>query len=156
MSRCKPICAKIFSGSKEISKFDKLIAGNTRDRRFTACIRGGKTINYFFPKLCLIVEDKVGNAEACGDRARILDILTCAASSLAMCRFSMVIKLKGDADDVIALILEQGGDHAGVDSARHGDNDTRLLWRLRHRREARGRAHSHWADRTGIWRRRSL
>jgi len=36
----------------------------------------------------------------------------------------MVVELQGDADDVIALALEQRGGHRAVDAAGHGDDDS--------------------------------
>lgn len=96
------------------------------------------------------------NAQARSDRTCILDILACAAGPFAVCCFTVIIELKGDADDVITLIFEQGGNNAGVNAAGHGDNDACRLMRLRYRREAQGCAHRHYADRAGVWRRKGL
>lgn len=40
---------------------------------------------------------------------------------------AMVVKLQGDADDVIAFRLHQRGHDRAVDAAGHGDDDTRIL-----------------------------
>jgi hypothetical protein len=41
----------------------------------------------------------------------------------------MIIKLQGNADDIIALIFQKGSRHRTVDAAGHGDNDTGLFRR---------------------------
>jgi hypothetical protein len=38
---------------------------------------------------------------------------------------AVVVELQGDADDVIAGMLEQPGDHRGVHASRHGHHDAR-------------------------------
>ena len=38
-------------------------------------------------------------------------------------RLAVVVELQGDADDVVALLREQGGDDGGIDATRHGDDD---------------------------------
>ena len=44
-----------------------------------------------------------------------------------MGRRAMVVKLQGDADDVIALGLQQRSRHRGIDATRHGDHDPGVL-----------------------------
>ena len=66
------------------------------------------------------------DAEPRRHRAGVLNVLAGAAGALAMRRLAMVVELQGDADDVVTLLLQQGGDDARVDAARHGDDDARL------------------------------
>ena len=40
---------------------------------------------------------------------------------------AMVVELQRDADDVVAVVLEERGRHGGIDAARHGDDDARVL-----------------------------
>ena len=47
------------------------------------------------------------DADALGDRARIMDVAAGAAGALAMGRLAVVVELQRDADDVIALGREQ-------------------------------------------------
>ncbi|GGE87200.1 hypothetical protein GCM10007285_13570 [Stappia taiwanensis] len=44
-----------------------------------------------------------------------------------MYRLAVIVKLKRDADDVIALALHQPGDDGGIDPARHGHHDPGVL-----------------------------
>ncbi len=44
--------------------------------------------------------------------------------------FAVVVKLQGDADDVVALLLEQRRDDARIDAARHRDHDAGFARRL--------------------------
>ena len=67
------------------------------------------------------------NADALGDIARVMDVLAGAAGALAMARRAMVVKLQGDADDVVTLRLQQRGRGRGVDAAGHGDDDPGVL-----------------------------
>jgi hypothetical protein len=39
----------------------------------------------------------------------------------------MVVELKRDADHVEAVALQETRDHGGIDAARHGDDDARLV-----------------------------
>ena len=67
------------------------------------------------------------NADPLGDVARVVDVAAGAAGALAMGGRAMVVKLQRDPDHVIALGLQQGSRHRGVDAAGHGDHDPRVL-----------------------------
>ena len=56
--------------------------------------------------------------------ARVVDVLARATGALAMDRGAVVVKLQCHPNHVVALRLEQGGRHRGVDTAGHGDDDT--------------------------------
>ena len=67
------------------------------------------------------------NADPVRHRAGVVDILAGAAGALAVRRRAMVVELQGDADDVIALGLEQRGRYRRIDAAGHGDDDAGVL-----------------------------
>jgi hypothetical protein len=67
------------------------------------------------------------NADPLGDIARVMDVLTGAAGALAMGGRAMIVELQRDADDVVALGLQQRGRHRGIDPAGHGDDDPGIL-----------------------------
>ena len=67
------------------------------------------------------------NADALGDRPRVVDITPGAAGAFAMRGGAVVVKLQGHADHIVALGLEQRSRHRRIDAARHGDNDPRVL-----------------------------
>ncbi len=68
------------------------------------------------------------NADPLGDVARIVDVLPGAAGALAVGGRAMIVKLQRDADDVVALGLQQRSRHRRVDAAGHGDDDPCVLW----------------------------
>jgi hypothetical protein len=70
------------------------------------------------------------DAKARGHRAGIMDIDPGTAGSLRLNGDTMIIELQGDADDLIALLMQEGCRHRTVDTARHGNNDTCLSLRL--------------------------
>ena len=74
------------------------------------------------------------DADGARDHAGVMDVLAGAAGALAVGRRAMIVELKGDPDDVVALRLEQRRGHRGIDAARHGDDDPDVLrTALRHR-----------------------
>ncbi len=81
----------------------------------------------------------MGNAEGLGHAARIVDVAAGAAGALPVGRGAVVVELERDADDVVALALQQAGHHRGIDAARHGDDDARLVRRLRKIERVHGR-----------------
>ena len=80
-----------------------------------------------FAKTAFVVQHVVRNAEAFGDVAGVVNVLPGAAGALAMGGRAMIVELQGDADDVIALGLQQRGRHRRIDAARHGDDNPRVL-----------------------------
>ena len=65
----------------------------------------------------------MGDAEPVGDAAGVVDVLAGAAGAAPPDGLAVVVELQGDADDVVALLLEQRGDDRGVDAARHRHDD---------------------------------
>ena len=65
------------------------------------------------------------DAERLGDAAGVVDVLAGAAGALAVHGGAVVVELQRDADDVVALALQQRRDDRGIDAARHGDDDAR-------------------------------
>ena len=63
------------------------------------------------------------------DAARVVNVLAGAASAFPARRRAMIVELQGDADDVVALALQQRGHDGTIDAAGHGDDDTRILGR---------------------------
>jgi hypothetical protein len=67
------------------------------------------------------------NADPLSDIAGVVDIAAGATGALAMGGRAMVVKLQRDPDHVVALGLQQGSGHRGIDAAGHGDHDPRVL-----------------------------
>ena len=87
----------------------------------------GEAVDHRLAEAVLVVEHVMRNADALGDAARIVDVLAGAAGALAVGRRAVVVKLQRDADDVVALGLQQRRRDRGIDAARHGDDDAGVL-----------------------------
>ena len=124
------IGAKLPGRIEEVGEFDVLVAGDAGDRRLARDIAARERLDHLFAKPRLVIEHVMGNAELGGDVARVVNVLSRAAGALAVDRRAVVVKLQGDADDVIALACHQRGDDRGIDAARHGHDDARLPRRL--------------------------
>ena len=120
-------CAEIAGGAEQVGELDRTVALDARHRRLARRIALGETIDHGGAEALFIVEHVVRNADALRDRARIMDVAAGAAGTLAVRGRAVVVELQRDADDVVALGLEQRSRHRGVDAARHGDDDARVL-----------------------------
>src|SRR5215831_10149804 len=129
MSRRQHLGAELARGRKQIAELDRLVALDAWHRRLARHIAFGEAVDHHFLEAALVVEHVVGNADALRHRARVIDILAGAAGALAMGRGAMVVELQRDADDVVALGLEQRRRDRGVDATRHGDDHAGILRR---------------------------
>ena len=119
--------AEVARGAEQVGELDRAVALDARHRRLARRIAFGEAVDHGFLEARLVVEHVMRDADPLRDRARVMDVAPGAAGALAMRRGAVVVKLQGDADDVIALGLEQGGRHRGIDAAGHGDDDPRVL-----------------------------
>ncbi len=119
--------AELARGLEQIAELDRLVALHARHRRLARDIALGETVDHHFLEAALVVEHVVGNADALRHRAGVVDVLPGAAGALAVGRLAMVVELQGDADDVVALGLEQRRGDRGIDAARHGDHHAGVL-----------------------------
>lgn len=107
MAGREDVRAQILGGLQQILKFDGLIAGHARDRRFARNITVGKTIHDRFLEPAFIVQHIMRYADLFSSTPCVMNVLASAAGFGAADCSSMIIELKGDADDVIALLLHQ-------------------------------------------------
>ena len=119
--------AEFARGREQIAELDHHVAVDARHRRLARHVAFGKTVDHRFLEAAFVVEHVVRDADALGDRARVVDVLAGAAGALAVGGGAMVVELQGHADDVIALGLEQRRRDRRIDAARHGDDDAGLL-----------------------------
>jgi hypothetical protein len=99
--------AELARGRQQIAKLDRTVALDARHRRLARGVAVGEIVDHRFPETALIVEHVMRNADPLGDVAGVVDVLPGAAGALAVGGRAMVVKLQGDADDVIALGLQQ-------------------------------------------------
>ena len=69
----------------------------------------------------------MGNAEAVGHVARVIDILARTACTLAFDCGAVIVELQGNTDSVEPRRSNQRCSDAAVDAARHSDDDTRFF-----------------------------
>ena len=119
--------AEVARGGEQVAELDRHVAVDAGHRRLAVNVALGETVDHRFLEAALIVEHVMRNADALGDRARVVDVLTRAAGALAVGGGAVVVKLQRDADHVIALGLQQRRGHRGIDAAGHGDDDAGVL-----------------------------
>ena len=107
-----------------------LVACYAGNGSLAADIGARERLDHLLAKALFVVEHVVGDAEARGDVARVMDVLSGAACALAVRRIGMVVELHGQADDVVAPVGEQRRDDRRIDSPRHRHDDAGVLGRL--------------------------
>src|SRR5262249_11430411 len=148
---------EIARGREQVVELDRLVALDARHRRLARRVALGEAVDHRLLEAALVVEHVVRNADVGGDAARVVDVAAGAAGALAVGCLAVVVELQGDADDVVALGLEQRRRHRRVDAARHGDDDARILRRARkietveHPCLAAQAPRSPWADLGPAW-----
>ena len=109
---------------QQVAEFHGIVARGTGDGRLPGGVARGERLDDRSAETRLVIEHVMGNAERRGDGARIADVAPGAAGPLASRRTAIVVELERHADHVVALSLQDRGDDAGIDAARHGDDDT--------------------------------
>jgi hypothetical protein len=125
MARRQRRGAERLGPGKEIGELDRLIAAHARHRGLAGQIAVGEIVDDGLAELRFEIEDVMRNVEPGGDPAGIVDIAPGAAGPGLAGRGAVIIELQGDADDVVARMLEQAGDHRRIHAARHGHDDAR-------------------------------
>ena len=126
MAGREQVGAEILRRLEQIDELHVLIAGDAGDRRLAGDIGARERLDHLFAEPRLVIEDVMGNPEPRGDVARVMDVLARAAGALAMRRRAVIVELHRQADDVVALARQQRRDDAGIDAARHRDDDARV------------------------------
>ena len=127
VARGKHPRAKVARGAEQVGELDGAVALDARHRCFARRVALGEAVDHRFLEARLVVEHVMRNADALGDRTRVVDVAARAARALAVRGGAVVVELQRDPDHVIALGLEQRGRHRGVDAAGHGDDDPGVL-----------------------------
>jgi len=108
---------------QEIAKLELFVAHDTRVGGASGAVFAGEVIDDHFLKLIRLVDDIVGNAERVGDATRIGHGLGAAAFILSARDAILGPDLHGDADHIVALLLEEVGRNGGIDAAAHAEQD---------------------------------
>ncbi len=122
--------AEIARGGEQIGELDGLIAAHARDRGAAFEVAIDEIVDDGVLKAIFVVQQIVRNAEGIGDAPRIDDVLARATSAAFHGRCAHIVKLQGDAHDVVALAREHPGDDRGIHAARHRHHDAGVGGRL--------------------------
>ena len=123
---CQHPGAELARRLQKIAEFDGLVALDAGHGGFAGHVAVGEAVDHGFLEAVLIVEHVMRNADALRNRARVVDVLPGATGAGAVHGGAMVVELQGDADDVIALGLEQRRSDRGIHPARHGNDHARF------------------------------
>src|SRR5690606_19689660 len=132
VARGDEVAAEGVGALEEGGPLDVGVAEDARVGRAPFEIVGGEPLDDAVAKLLADVDDEVGEAEADGHGAGVVHGLEraaahlLAAAGLRLGRTAgrrVVPRLHRHADDVVALLVEEGGGDGGVHPAAHGDED---------------------------------
>ena len=101
--------AEVARGGQEIAELDGLVAADARDRGLAAEIGIGEIVDDLGAEAGLVIEHVMGDGEPLRHLPRIVDVLAGAARPGPGPRGAVIVKLQGDADDLIALLDQQRG-----------------------------------------------
>ena len=120
--------AEVAGRSEEIVELDRLVAAHARNRGFAGEVGVGKIVDHRLAKARFVIQHVVRNAEMAGGAAGVSDVTAGAAGAAGGRLAAVVIELKGNADDIVALFEHERGGDRRIDAAGH----------RRHRERARG------------------
>src|SRR5690606_31342658 len=128
------ICAELPRRLQEIVELNRLITGNTRDRRFAGHVALRERIDHGLTEARFIIQHVMSDAEGLGDPPCIVDVLAGAAGAGAVGGSAMIVKLERNANDLVPFSRENPRDNGRVYAARHRDDDARVLrtsWKVK-------------------------
>ena len=120
--------AEVAGDIEQVVKLDRLVAAYARHRGFAAQVTIGEFLDHRVTETAFVIEHIVGDADLFGSHAGVVDILASAAGTGLFQRRAVIVKLERDADDFIAGLMQEGGDHSGIDSAGHGGDHACAFW----------------------------
>ena len=103
--------AEFARSRQQIAEFDRLVALDAGHRGFSRDIAFRKAVDNRFLETLFVIEDVMRNTDPRGHRPGIVDIAAGAARALAMGRRAMIVKLQGDADDIVTGLRQQRRGH---------------------------------------------
>ena len=84
---------QLLVGFQQVAELDRLVAANARHRGFAAQVAVGELVDHRVLEAAFVVQDVVGDAQAFGGQARIVDVLAGAAGALLLERGAVVVEL---------------------------------------------------------------
>ena len=124
---CHAIRAEVVGDLQQVTEFDALVTAHAGDGGFSAQVAVGEIINDGFAEVALVVQDVVGEAQLVRDLFGVVDVLSRAAG-LALddaareVGLAHIVKLQGDADDIVAFLMQERGHDGRIHAAGHGND----------------------------------
>ena len=110
---------------QKFAEFDFTVAHDIGVRRSPSFIFIEEIGKYFIEVFLLEIDGIVGNVESLAHAAHVFSVsFSCAVAKL----IGIIPVFHKDADHFIALLFEQERCYGGVDSSRHADNDTSVMF----------------------------
>src|ERR1700690_1124656 len=101
MARSQNPSAELACGAQKVAKFDRLVAFKARHRGLASNIALRKAVYHRLLEAALVVEHVVGNTDAFGDRARIVNIAARTTGAFTVGGCAMVVELQRDSNHVV-------------------------------------------------------
>ena len=117
---------QIAGHAQKIRELHALIAGHARHGRFPARIGVRKVLDHAVPEAAFRINDVMREVQLIRHGARIHDVAPGTARA-RLRRLTVIVKLEGRADHLVALPFEQRGHYGAVHASRHSNEDTHGL-----------------------------
>jgi len=120
MARGHAIGIQFLGGLQQVFEFDAFVAPDAGHWCSTRQVTVGKFVDDGITEDVLVVEDIMRKSHVFGHTAGIVDVQPGAARAFFGKGRPVIIELKRDAHDIIALLGQLGGDNRTVHAAGHG------------------------------------
>lgn len=121
------IRAELIRAVNEPAKLQILIAHDARVRRAAGLVFVGEVLDDVLLKICRFIHEVIRDIEIVADAARIGHGLRAAAFVFGAVHAVLGPELERDADDIVALLNEQGGRGGGIYPPAHAADDALAL-----------------------------
>ena len=119
---------------QQLVKLQMVVAQAARNRRPAGEVLVDERAHDIVLEARLLIDHVIRNAQLLGHVAGVVDIVDGAAASLHRLghalvtgKATLVPKLQGQANDVVAALAQHGRDGRGIDTAGHGDGNGLVL-----------------------------
>jgi hypothetical protein len=124
MAGGEAIGAELAGKGDQVNELHALVAARAGHRRAAVGIFIDEAVDHALAEAAFVIEHVMGDSQALGDAARIINVLPGAAGAAAAHRFTMIVKLESDPDDLRSSLGRERGRDRAVDATGHGDDDS--------------------------------
>ena len=130
MPRRHAVRVQILRGGQQVLELDPFVAANAGHRRRPGQIGIGEFFDHRLAEGVFIVQHVMREPHRLGHPPRVVNVPPRTAGTLFRQRRAVIVKLQGDAHDVIAFLGQHRRHNRTVDAARHRHNHARVGRRL--------------------------